>query len=170
MLAPQWRDARIGSMGEGSWKGIYSLFAIVGLALIIWGYAQARPEADILYVTPTWTRHIAILLMAFSFIAMMAFNLGPSRIKHYLQHPFLVSIKLWAAAHLLANGDSASVLLFGSFLVWAVWNRIAVSKRGGQRPAIGPVTNDLAATASGLLLWVLFIWKAHEWLFGVSPL
>jgi len=170
MVAPAFREAQLSRLGEGKWKGLYSLVSLAGLILIIWGYAQARPDADILYVAPVWGRHLALLLMAFAFVAMVASNLGPSRIKHHLQHPFLVSIKLWATAHLLANGDNASVLLFGTFLAWAIWNRIAVAKRADPRPPSGPVRNDILAVVIGLGLWVLFIWKAHQWLFGVSPL
>ena len=169
MVAPGWRDARLSAMGEGPWKGIYSLVSLAGLLLLIWGYAMARPEAEILYVPPVWTRHLAWLLMALSFIAMMVFNLPAGRLKPMLKHPMLLSVKLWAFAHLLANGDAASVLLFGAFLVWAVWNRIAVKRRGGALPQPGPVVYDLAAVASGLALWALFVFWAHEWLFGVSP-
>ena len=169
MMAPAWRDARLEAMGEGSWKGVYSLISLAGLLLLIWGYAQARPEADVLYVPPVWTRHLAWLLMALAFISLMVANLPAGRLKPLLKHPMLLSVKLWAFAHLLANGDVASVLLFGAFLAWAVWNRIAVKRRGGALPQPGPITYDLAAVASGLALWALFIFWAHEWLFGVAP-
>ncbi|WP_075995721.1 NnrU family protein [Salaquimonas pukyongi] len=169
MLAPGWRDARIQAMGEGPWKGVYSLVSIAGLILLVWGYTQARPEADILFVPPVWTRHLAWLLMALSFVALMVANLRAGRLKPLLKHPMLLAVKLWAFAHLLANGDSASALLFGAFLVWAVINRIAVKRRDTPLPPPGPVVNDIAAVASGLVLWALFIFWAHEWLFGVSP-
>ncbi|MCB1384875.1 MAG: NnrU family protein [Nitratireductor sp.] len=170
MLAPRWRDAKLASMGEGPWKGVYSLISLVGFALLIWGYAQARADAPILYVPPAWGRHVAWLLMALAFICLMVFNLPAGRLKPMLKHPFLLSVKLWATAHLLANGDAASVLLFGAFLAWAVWNRIAVKRRGGALPAPGPVGNDIAAVVSGLVLWALFAFWAHQWLIGVSPM
>ncbi len=169
MVAPEWRNTRIASMGEGSWKGLYSLAALIGFVLIVWGYGQARPEADILYIAPVWGRHLAWLLMALSFIALMIFNLPSGILKPALKHPMLLSVKLWAFAHLLANGDTASVLLFGSFLAWAVWNRIAVKRRGGALPERGPVRNDILAVVGGLAIWALFVFWAHEWLFGVAP-
>ncbi|MEZ5871819.1 MAG: NnrU family protein [Nitratireductor sp.] len=167
MLAPQWRDARIASMGEGGWKGAYSIVSLLGLAFLIWGYVLARPLAPVLYVTPFWMVHLAILLMALALISLMVFNLKPGRLKPILKHPMLLAVKLWAFAHLLVNGDLASVILFGSFLVWAVWNRVAVKRRGGALPQPGPVTNDLIAVVSGLALWALIVWKAHVWIAGV---
>lgn len=167
MLFPQMRDARIASMGEGRWKGLYSLVSLAGLVLLVWAYSKAQPLSPVLYVTPFWMVHLAVALMAVAFVAMMVFNLPAGRLKPLLKHPFLLSIKLWALAHLMVNGDLASVLLFGSFLAWAVWNRIAVKRRGGALPAQGPVVWDIAAIGSGLALWVLFVWKLHQWLIGV---
>lgn len=167
MVAPAWREARIAAMGDGPWKGIYSLVSVIGLVLIVYGYAYAQPLAPVLYVTPFWLVNVTALLMALSFICLMVFNLRPGRLKPMLKHPFLVGVKLWAFAHLLVNGDLASVILFGSLLVWAVWNRIAVKRRGEPVPEPGPIRNDIIAIVSGLVLWVLFVWKLHEWLFGV---
>jgi len=170
MLAPHWRQSQISRLGEGKLKGLFSLALVVALIFLIWAYGQARTDFVEIYNPPLWGRHLALLLMALSFIALMVFILKPGRLKPLLKHPFLVSIKLWALAHLFANGDLASVLLFGSFLAWAVWNRIAVKRRMNPLPASGPVTNDILAVVSGLVLWVVFIWFAHELLFGVAPL
>ena len=167
MLVPDWRLARMAALGEGAWKGAYSLVSLAGLVLIVWGYARAQPLAPVLYVTPFWTVHVAIPLMAFAFVSMMVANLRAGRLKPLLKHPFLLSIKTWAFAHLMVNGDLASVVLFGGFLAWAVWNRIAVGKRRDPLPAAGPVRNDVIAVASGLAIWAAFIWKAHEWVAGV---
>jgi uncharacterized membrane protein len=87
-----------------------------------------------------------------------------------LKHPMLVAIKIWALAHLLANGDLASVLLFGTFLVWAVFDRISVKRRVAPIPATGPVFNDAIAIVAGLVVYALFVWRLHAWLFGVMPL
>jgi uncharacterized membrane protein len=108
--------------------------------------------------------------MLLAMICLMVFILPPGRLKPVLKHPMLVSIKIWAFAHLLANGDLASLILFGSFLAWAVADRIAAGRRGDPVPAAGPLQWDIAAVASGALLYVLFVWKLHSWLFGVSPL
>lgn len=167
IFAPAWRDARIASMGEGRWKGIYSLVSLVGLVVLIWGYALARPLAPVLYVTPFWMVHLQLLLMALSFICLAASQLPAGRIKPMLKHPMLVGVKLWAFGHLLVNGDLASVLLFGTFLAWAVIDRISAKRRNAPIPAPGPVSNDILAVVIGLVVYGLFIWKLHEWLIGV---
>ncbi len=168
MIAPQWRDARIARMGEGPWKGAYSIASFVGLVLIVWGYAMARPVAPDLYYPPAGMAHLAILLMAIAFVSLAVSQFPAGRLKPILKHPMLLAVKVWAFAHLLVNGDLASVLLFGSFLAWAVVDRIAVKRRGGSLSAPGPVKWDIAAVVTGFVLWALFIWKAHEWLFGVA--
>ena len=170
MVAPAWREAMIARMGEGPWKGIYSLVSLVGLVLLIWGYARAQPLAPVLYVTPFWLVHVTATLMLLAFISMMVGNLKPGRLKPLLKHPMLLSVKIWAFAHLLVNGDLASVILFGAFLAWAVWNRIAVKRRGDPLPQPGPVVNDIIAVVSGVVIWLLFVWKLHEWLIGVPIL
>ena len=170
MLAPEWRNARLASMGENKWKGIYSLISLLSLVLIVWGFGQARIGATQLFTPPSWGAHVALLLMAIAFILMMAANLPTGRIKQALKHPFLVSIKLWAFAHLLANGDLASAVLFGSFLAYAVWNRISVKRRGGANPVANSSSSDLIAVVSGLAIWAGFVYWGHEWLFGVNPI
>lgn len=170
IVAPDWRAARVASVGEQRWKGIYSLASLVGLVLIVWGYAIAWPAAPVLYDPPLWLRHVTALLMFFAFVSLMVFNLPAGRLKPALKHPFLIAVKIWALAHLLANGDLASVVLFGSFLAWAVADRIAVGRRGETEPKAGPAKWDGAAFAVAALLYGLFVWKLHFWLFGVQPL
>ncbi|MCU0790941.1 MAG: NnrU family protein [Nitratireductor sp.] len=168
MIAPGWREARIAALGEGPWKGLYSIVSLVGLVLIIWGYGLARPGAPDLYYPPAGMAHLAILLMAIAFVALAVSQFPAGRLKPILKHPMLLSVKVWAFAHLLVNGDLASLLLFGSLLAWAVMDRISVKRRGAPVPAPGPVVWDVAAVVTGFALWALFIWKAHEWLFGVA--
>lgn len=168
MLAPGWRDARLATMGEGPWKGSFALVALAGLVLIVWGYSQARLQSPVLYVAPYWLVHLTLLLMVFAFVSLMVSQLPAGRLKPILRHPMLLAVKIWAVAHLLVNGDLASVLLFGSLLAWAVWNRIALKRRGSPLPVAGPLTWDIAAVVSGVALWALFIWKLHEWIAGVS--
>ena len=167
IVAPEWRNARVAAMGEGPWKGVYSLISIVGFVILIWGYGIARGEAYDFYAPPAWLALVASLLMAVALICLMVSQLPSGKLKPLLKHPMLVSVKIWAFAHLLVNADAASFLLFGSFLVWAVVDRISVKRRGGALPAEGPVTYDLLAVVSGLGLWALLLWVAHEWLFGV---
>lgn len=170
IFAPAWRDAMRARLGDGPWRGLYSLVSIVGFVLIVWGFGMARADTGYLYDPPLWTRHLAALLMLFSFIALGIYGFPPGRLKPILKHPMLVAIKIWAVAHLLANGETASVVLFGAVLVWAVADRISVKRRGAPVPAPGPVKWDVAAVAAGVVLYLLFIWRLHLWLIGVAPL
>ncbi len=130
IVAPRWREARIAAMGEGPWMGVYSLVSLVGFALIVWGFARAWPEAAIIYEPPQWLKHIAVGLMLFAFVFLAVYAFPAGRMKAALKHPMLVAIKVWALAHLLANGDIAALVLFGSFLAWAIVDRISVKRRG----------------------------------------
>jgi uncharacterized membrane protein len=166
-----WRDRIVARIGTGPWMGVYSVAALIGLVLIVQGYGAARLDPTILYAPPVWLRHVAALLMIFAFPILLATYL-PGRIKTATNHPMLLAVKLWALAHLLANGTLADVLLFGSFLVWAVLNRISMKSRE-QRPLPGAPPakmNDVIAVVAGLALYVVFVLGAHQWLFGVSPL
>lgn len=172
IVAPQWREQMISRIGENAWKGLYSLVSLVGLVLIVWGYGLSRLDPVILYSPPVWTRHIALVLMMPVFV-MLAAAYIPCRIKIALKHPMLAAVKLWAVAHLLANGTLADVLLFGSFLAWAVCDRISLKRRPGA-PRVTNLSpapaNDIIALVIGATLYVLFLMVLHEWLFGVSPM
>lgn len=170
IVATGWRDAQAARLGENAWKGIYTLLSLAGFALIVIGYGQARQEPVVLYVPPAALRHVAALLMLPVFVLLVAAYM-PGRIKAAAKHPMLVATKLWATAHLLANGNLADVLLFGSFLAWAVADRISM-KRRTQRPLPGAPAgrfNDAVALALGLVLYVGFVAFGHRWLIGVSP-
>lgn len=172
IVAYGYRESFITKHGEGSWKGLYTVISFVGLILIVWGYIVARQQGPIiLYDPPLWIRHITILLMLFAFIFLAASQVPAGRIKAAVKHPMLLSVKIWAFAHLLANGDLASVLLFGSFLVWAVADRISEKRRleAGltKPPEPGPLRNDIIAVVAGVVVFALFYWKLHQWLIGV---
>jgi uncharacterized membrane protein len=171
IVAPNWRDAMLARMGEGAWKGLYSVISIVGFVLLVWGYGQARMEAVVLYNPPGWTRWIAAVLLLPVFPLLLA-PYFPGRIKAALKHPMLVAVKIWALAHLIANGSSADVLLFGAFLAWAVLDRISL-KRRPQRPipALPPrAFNDVITVVLGLVLYFLFMHWLHARWIGVSPM
>ncbi len=170
MIAPQWREARIASMGENRWKGLYSLSSMVGMVLIVWGYSKARPDAPELFTPPAWAPHLVILLMAIAFILMMAGNLPAGRIKQAVKHPFILAIMIWAFAHLVSNGDLASAILFGSFLVYAVWNRISLKRRGAEDPVAVSKTSDTIAVVSGLVIWAAVVFWLHDLAIGVNPI
>ena len=171
IAAPQWRDAAAARIGEGSWKAGYSLIAGVGLGLVVLGYGLARQQPVVLYEPPAGLRHLALLLMVPVFPLLLAAYL-PGRVQRAARHPMLVAVKLWATAHLLANGTLADVLLFGSFLAWAVADRISLRRRPARATPGAPPSpaNDAIAIGAGLLLYVLFLWRGHAWLIGVSPL
>jgi len=171
IVAPGWRDAQVARLGELPWKGLYSVISIAGFIVLLVGYGIARQHPVVLYTPPTWTRHLAWLLMLPVFPLLFAAYL-PGRIKAAAKHPFLVAVKLWAFAHLLANGTLADVVLFGGFLLWAVADRISLKRRPVRAVPGAPARpmNDAIAVVGGLLVYALFLVKAHEWLIGVSPL
>lgn len=170
IVAPAWRERQMARLGEGGWKGVYSLVSFLGLVLMIWGYGRAWNEGVVLYEPPTGLKHVALLLMLLAFIAFAAYLFPAGRLKARLKHPMLVAVKLWSVAHLLANGDLASVLLFGAFLVWAVADRISVKRRGVPTPAPGPAKWDAIALVFAVLMYLLFLWRLHYWIAGVYPL
>src|ERR1700733_10894012 len=125
------RARLIARFGEGPYKGLFSLGAVVGFVLIVWGFSLYRSQGWIqVWTPPVWTRHLTITLMWFAFVSLACMNPAPSPIRGWLRHPMLVAIKIWALAHLIANGDAGGMLLFGSFLAYAVYDRIAVKRRG----------------------------------------
>ncbi|MDW9741411.1 NnrU family protein [Sinorhizobium meliloti] len=173
VVAPGFRAGIIDSRGKGTWMGLYTIVSLVGLCLIIYGFSRARGETGMLYDPPTFLRHIALLLMLVAFIVLAAGFLPAGRIAVALKHPQVLSIKIWALAHLLANGETSSVLLFGSFLAWAVILRISLKRRerAGEKvlPVFKSARNDVLAVVIGLVAFVLFVWKLHELLIGVQP-
>lgn len=170
IVAPQWRDAKIQQMGENRWKAVYSAVALVGLVLIVYGYGAARLNPTVLYTPPVFMRHIAALILLPVFPLLLATYL-PGKIKARLKHPMLAAVKFWALAHLLANGTLADVLLFGSFLAWAVVDRISMKRRPAKNIPTLPAkrANDVIAVVGGLALYVVFALWLHQWLIGVQP-
>lgn len=171
IVAPAWRDAQAARLGEGAWKGLYSVVSAIGLVLIVIGYGAARQSPVSIWNPPFWTRHLAALLMLPVFTLFLAAYL-PGRIKTAAKHPMLLAVKLWATAHLVANGMLADVLLFGALLAWAVADRISL-KRRTPRPVPGASpspANDVIAVVAGLAIYGVTVFWAHAWLFGVAPM
>ncbi|MDY6944531.1 MAG: NnrU family protein [Pseudomonadota bacterium] len=169
---PSLRSTAVAQLGEGAYKGVYSLLSIAGFVLLVWGYGVARQEPILIYAPPVWTRHLTALLMLPVFPLLLAAYL-PGRIKATVKNPMLAAIKAWAFAHLLANGMLADLLLFGGFLIWAVADQISVKRRPVVRPVPGPPPmkyNDLIAVVGGLALYVVFVFWLHLRLIGVAPL
>ena len=170
IVADSWRlDMRL-KLGAGAWKGLYSVVSIVGFALIVWGYGLARQQPVVLWVPPVGMRHVAALLMVFAFIMLVAAYVPGNAIKAKLYHPMTLSVKTWALAHLLANGNLADVLLFGSFLVWAVACFIAARKRdraaGTAYPA-GKAVPTVITIVVGIVVTGVFAMALHKLLIGV---
>ena len=162
------RGALIERTGEGAYKGLYSLVALVGLALIVHGFGAYRSGGYIdVWNPPTFLRHLVLLLMWPAMVALVA-TYSPGLIKAKLKHPMLVAVKIWALAHLLANGDLGSILLFGSFLAWAVYARIAAKRRGAPMlPADTPFgRGDVIALVVGTIAYLARIF-AHPYVIGV---
>jgi uncharacterized membrane protein len=154
---------------------LFALVSLVGLVLIVKGYGQMQGQGRLnpeIYTPPIWLRHITLLLM-WPALILLAAAYVPSRIRTKAKHPMLAAIKLWAFSHLLANGDLASLLLFGSFLAWAVFDRISVKRRAALGPLgskTGGLSGDLIAVAAGTAVYLFLLLWGHQWLIGVSPL
>ena len=169
---PDLRDSLMARLGRNGYRALFSVVSLLGLALVVWGFAKA-PVVQI-WAPPVWTRHLALLLMLPVFPLLLAAYL-PGKIKAKVRHPMLAAIKFWALAHLIANGDLASIILFGSFLAYAVVDRILVKRRGGAELVLAVSEaearrNDLISFGAGLALYVAFLFWLHPLLIGVSPL
>jgi uncharacterized membrane protein len=165
-----WREKLVGRLGENGYKALFSLLSVAGFVLLVYGFATA-PVIQV-WSPPGWTRWVAIVLMLPAFIFLVAAYV-PGQIKAKLTHPFLVSIKTWALAHLIANGDLASIILFGSFMVYAVYDRITLKRRQPTSligvPKTGGPRKDLIAVVLGTVLYVVFLAWLHPLLIGSTP-
>ena len=173
IFADGWRTQVIATQGEKKWKGLYTLVAIAGFVLIAIGYDSARSAPIILWEPPFWVRHLAILLNLFTFIFLAAAFVPRNSIKAKLGHPMILSVKIWALAHLLANGTLADLLLFGSFLIWAVLDFRSSSQRDRAAATVrvpGATANTVLTIGLGAASWLAFLYWLHLWLIGVAPL
>ncbi len=173
------RTARAGAiarLGAGNFKILYSVVALTGFALICWGFSTYRAHGWVqLWTPPDWTRHVTITLMWFAFVALAASGgppgtaVPPSRIRGWLRHPMIAAVKIWALAHLLANGDLGGLVIFGSFLAWAVYDRISLKRRGDAgAPRVAAFTRaDGVIVGIGTVGFVAMI-LLHPVVIGVS--
>lgn len=172
IFAEGFRIRAIARLGENGWKGAYSVVSLIGFLLIIWGYGEARAVLPELWAPPVWTRHLASLLTLPAFILLAAAYVPATRIKAAVGHPMVLSVKLWALAHLLANGRASDVALFGAFLLWAILDYRAARARDraeGKAPVTGTTARDLTAVLVGTAAWAAFAFVLHGWLIGVKP-
>lgn len=172
MLAPAWREQMRNRLGQGGWKGLYSLLSLIGLALIAWGFDLAREQPVLLWSPPTGMRHAASLLTLLAFILLAAAYVPGNHLKARLGHPMVLGVKAWALAHLMATGMLAHLLLFGSFLLWAVAN-YAISRRRDRREGVTYTAGKAVPTVITLLLgvagWAVFAFGLHGLLIGIKP-
>ena len=164
------RSRLIASSGEGAYKIGYALVSLAGLVLIVWGFAHYRATEWIdVWHPPKAFKHITVALMLPAVILVTASYIR-GRIYTAVKHPMLAGVKLWAAAHLLANGDLGAIVLFGSFLAWAVFDRISLKRRadaGAPPIPVGGLTNDLIAVAVGIVAYLALAFVFHPVVIGV---
>ena len=172
IFANDWRNAQLARLGEGKWKGIYSLVSLAGFALIVWGFGLARQVPVVLWSPPVALRHVTALLTLIALVLLAAAYVPRNSIKSRLHHPMVLAVKTWAFAHLLANGRLADLVLFGAFLAWAIACYAAARKRdraAGTQYAPGSAGATVATVVAGAAIWALISFWAHGLLFGVRP-
>lgn len=173
IFGDNWRARTIAGMGALPWKGLYSLLSLAGFVLIVWGFGQARQQPVQLWSPPVAMRHLASLLTLISFVLLAAAYVPGNGIKARLHHPMVLAVKVWALAHLLANGNMAHVLLFGAFLAWAVLNFSAARKRdrlAGTVYAPGKASATAITVVVGVVAWAAVAFWLHGLLIGIRPI
>lgn len=172
IAANDWRTAQIARIGEKAWKGIYTGVSLLGFGLIVWGFGQARLAPAVIWSPPVWTHHVVGALMLLSIILIVAAYVPGNTLKAKIGHPMLAGTKLWALLHLIANGTLADIVLFGSFLVWAILAFVTSRKRdaaaGVTYTRLGGA-RDLLTIVIGMAAWAGFAFYGHARLIGVSP-
>ncbi len=172
IFADGWRTAMLARLGEARWKGLYSLLSLIGFALLVYGFGVARQTPQVLWTPPVGMRHLAALLVLVSFIFLVAAYVPRNGIKARLHHPMVIGVKVWALAHLLANGMLHEVVLFASLLVWAVLCFRAARRRdraaGTVYPA-GTTGGTVTTIVAGIAGWAVVAFWLHQLLIGVRP-
>jgi len=172
IFAEDWRGVQVAKLGLGAYKGIYSVVSALGLVLIVIGYGQAREAAIVIWDPPLWARHVSALLVLFAFVLLAAAYVPRNHIKAAVGHPMVLGVKIWAFGHLLANGHLEDLLLFGGFLVWAVFDYRAARRRDGSQGRAGvrgTLAGDVTTVVVGAVAWAVFALYLHGWLIGVRP-
>jgi uncharacterized membrane protein len=174
IFAPNWRQDIINRLGTNAWRGVYSVLSIASLVFLIYAFVWSKNDFQILYTPPIFMIHITLTLMLIAMILLMASVFPAGKISVWVKHPLVLSVKVWAFAHLLANGTSNAVMLFAAFLIWGVLVRISLKRR--QRAGEVVVRSfvsakyDVAAVVTGVVLYVAIVFYLHQHLIGVSPL
>lgn len=166
-LVPGLKQAAVRRLGENGYKGVFTLLMVAAIYLVISGWKSAMPE--IVYLPPTWGRHATALLVLIAFILFFA-PYPPNNLKRLLRHPQLTGVAVWGIGHLLANGESRSIVLFGGMTIWAIAEILVINRRDGarERPEPVPAKNDFTLAGGGIVAYVVVV-AAHQWLFGFPP-
>ena len=172
MVADGARSRFIAQRGNNAWRGLYSLGSAIGLVLIVWGYSLTLRQPVVLWSPPAWMRPLAGVLMLVSIVLIVAAYVPRNHLKARLGHPMVAGVKVWAFAHLITTRTLADVLLFGTFLLWAVLvyrSLRARDRAAGKQLAAGQVVPTLIAVVAGAALWFAFGFWLHGWLIGIRP-
>jgi len=172
IFADDWRTRQISQRGELLWQAVYSIMSILGLVLIVQGYAQAHHNPTQVWLPPQWLKYTASVLLLPAFVLLVAAYVPGTRIKSVTGHPMAASVKLWGLAHLLANGNLEDIILFGAFMVWAIFDFRSSRRRDKKYDihyAVAGKGRDIIAGVAGVVLWLAFAAYLHKWLIGVSP-
>jgi uncharacterized membrane protein len=174
VFADGWRTATIAGVGEKPFKGVYSLVSIAGFVLVVVGYGLARQSPIAMWSQPpVWTRHLAALLTLLAFVLLAAAYVPGNQLKAKLHHPMILGVKVWALAHLVANNTLADLVLFGSFLAWAVLDYRSARRRDRAQATVyasGTASRTALTVVMGLVAWAVFAFWLHRVLIGVSPM
>jgi uncharacterized membrane protein len=173
IFAESGREKAIARLGEGPWKGIYSLLSAVGFVLIVWGFAEARHTASQLWTPLPGAQHATIFLMLIAMVLLAAYLFKRSHITAWVHHPMVWSVAVFGVAHLIANGSAADLVLFGAFLVWAAADLVSSYSRDRRNRLVYPEPKWSATAGAivvGLAFWIVLAFWLHYWLFGVAPL
>ena len=172
IFAESWRNQIIDQIGEVKWKGLYTIISLIGLIIMVVGYGQARQDTLVLWQPNAFLIYIALVLNLIAFIFLAGSSPSNNAIRLKLKHPMILGVKVWALAHLLSNGTLVDLILFGSFLIWAVLDFRSSRKRPIHISEQAQVSTKatVITIASGVILWVIFIFGLHQYLIGVSPL
>lgn len=172
IFADGWRTEMVARMGALPWKAVYALLSIVGFTLLVYGYGLARQQPVVLWSPPAFVRHGTALLMLPVFMLFVATYVPRNWFKSRLRHPQVLSVKLWAVAHLLSNGALADVVLFGAFLAWAVASFSNARKRDratSAAPQEATAAGTITCVVVGLAIYAAFVFGLHAWMIGVKP-